>query len=201
LELETVFNRINDGVVSVDNNWKYTFLNDAALSTHPLGRKETIGKVMWDIHPEMKGTIFWDKYHEAMSTGQVTEIESHYAPMNTWFSVKVYPSTNGLTIFFKDVTETKKAEHRLSQTLREVTDYKFALDESSIVAITDQKGIIKHVNANFCKISRYTEAELLGQDHRIINSGYHSKEYIKQLWVTIANGKIWKGELKNKAKD
>lgn len=84
---------------------------------------------------------------------------------------------------------------------KDISDYKFALDESSIVAVTDQKGIIQHVNDNFCKISKYTQEELIGQDHRIINSGYHSKEFIKNLWTTIANGKIWKGELKNKAKD
>jgi PAS domain S-box-containing protein len=95
----------------------------------------------------------------------------------------------------------KELENRLQQTQSEVSDYKHALDESAIVAITDQKGIIKHVNNNFCKISKYSKEELLGQDHRIINSGYHSKEFIRNLWVTIANGKIWRGELRNKAKD
>ena len=95
----------------------------------------------------------------------------------------------------------KELENRLQQTQSEVSDYKHALDESAIVAITDQKGIIKHVNDNFCKISKYARHELLGQDHRIINSGYHSKEFIRNLWVTIANGKIWRGELRNKAKD
>lgn len=95
----------------------------------------------------------------------------------------------------------KELETRLLQTQTEISDYKHALDESAIVAITDQKGIIKHVNNNFCKISKYSREELLGQDHRIINSGYHSKEFIRNLWVTIANGKIWRGELRNKAKD
>ncbi len=93
-----------------------------------------------------------------------------------------------------DITELKKAE-------REITDYKYALNKSSILAITDQKGIIKYVNKNFCDISKYSARELVGQDHRIINSGYHPKSYLKNLWVTIANGIIWKGELKNKAKD
>lgn len=200
-ELETVFSRISHGVVSVDNNWRYTFLNDAALATHPLGKKETLGKVIWDVHPEMKGTVFWDKYHEAMVTKKVMEITSYYEAMNIWFSVQIYPSSNGLTIFYKDVTESKKAEKELSKTLKEVIDYKFALDKSSIVVITDQKGIINYVNDNFCKISKYSREELIGQDHRIVNSGYHPKEYIKDLWVTIANGKIWDGDLKNKAKD
>ncbi|MCF8425187.1 MAG: PAS domain-containing sensor histidine kinase [Bacteroidia bacterium] len=100
-----------------------------------------------------------------------------------------------------DITNRKKGEEELKTSLKEVSDYKYALDESAIVAITDQKGIIKHVNENFCKISKYSAEELIGQDHRIINSGYHSKEFIKDLWTTIANGKVWKGELKNKAKD
>jgi PAS domain S-box-containing protein len=200
-ELATVFNRINDAVISLDRNWCYTFLNDAAMDTHPLSRQETLGKSIWDIHPAAKGTIFWDKYHEAIETRKVTEIESYYAPMDKWFSIKCYPSEDGLTIFYSDVTENKNANERLSQTVKEVADYKYALDEASIVAITDQKGIIKHANENFCKISKYSIDELIGQDHRIINSGHHPKEFIKELWTSIAHGKIWKGELKNKAKD
>lgn len=95
----------------------------------------------------------------------------------------------------------KELEARLKESRTETLDYKHAIEESSIVAITDQKGIINYANDNFCKISKYSRDELIGQDHRIINSGYHSKEFIRNLWVTIANGKIWKGELKNKAKD
>ncbi|MHB8209358.1 PAS domain-containing sensor histidine kinase [Mucilaginibacter sp.] len=90
---------------------------------------------------------------------------------------------------------------KLDFTLKENTDYKHALDESAIVAVTDQKGIITHVNDNFCKISKFSREELLGHDHRIINSGYHDKAFLRDLWKTIAQGKIWKGELKNKAKD
>jgi PAS domain S-box-containing protein len=84
---------------------------------------------------------------------------------------------------------------------KEIADYKYALDESSIVAITDQKGIIKYANSNFCKISQFSNQELVGRDHRIINSGYHPPEYIKTLWTTIARGKIWRGEFCNRAKN
>lgn len=85
--------------------------------------------------------------------------------------------------------------------LKEITDYKYALDQAAIVAITDQNGIIIYANQNFCNISKYSAEELIGQDHRIINSGYHPASYIKNLWDTIANGKIWRGEFRNKAKD
>lgn len=89
----------------------------------------------------------------------------------------------------------------LEQSLKELADIKFALDQSTIVAITDQRGIINYVNDQFCRIAKYSRDELLGQDHRIINSGYHSKDFIRDLWATIASGKVWKGELKNRASD
>jgi PAS domain S-box-containing protein len=101
----------------------------------------------------------------------------------------------------QEIEERRQAEKKLRETLRSLEFQKYALDRAAIVAITDHHGVITYVNEQFCQISKYKKEELIGQTHRIINSGYHPPEFFQELWRTIANGKIWQGEIKNKAKD
>jgi PAS domain S-box-containing protein len=161
------------------------------------------------IHPDDR-VQFMQSYKEVMQfPGRPVHVifrsrhkEGHYIWIDGVMRNMLHdPNLKAIVYNLRDVTEQKEAEIQLLKGYRELSDYKFALDESSIVAITDQKGAIQYVNDYFCKISGYTRSELIGQDHRIINSGHHPKTFIRNLWTTIANGRIWRGELKNRAKD
>jgi PAS domain S-box-containing protein len=99
------------------------------------------------------------------------------------------------------VTRFKRLEERAFSNVQQLEDLKRALDAAAIVATTDVTGRITYVNDKFCEISQYSRVELIGQDHRIINSALHSKEFIRDLWRTIANGRVWHGEIRNRARD
>jgi PAS domain S-box-containing protein len=108
---------------------------------------------------------------------------------------------SGVLRMITDISDRKQAEAELRQTLQELEFEKFALDQSAIVSNTDEFGAITYVNDQFCELFKYDREELIGKTHRLVNSSYHSADFFKQLWSTIRQGNIWRGEMKNLAKD
>ncbi|SMF06102.1 two-component system sensor histidine kinase NtrB [Pseudobacteriovorax antillogorgiicola] len=112
---------------------------------------------------------------------------------------RMIPQDDGQTIYVGGI-DNGYWQEQLNISARTIRDHKRALDLSSIVAITDARGVISYVNDTFCRISEYDRSELIGKTHAVVNSGYHSPEFFKDLWKTIATGQVWKGEVKNRAK-
>ncbi len=92
-------------------------------------------------------------------------------------------------------------KERLRVALDELRYQKFALDQHAIVATTDVSGIITYVNQSLCDISGYSRDELLGHDHRLLNSGTHPADFFRDMYQTISSGKVWSGEICNRAKN
>lgn len=153
---------------------------ESARIRESLKRWETIHAEV--LNYKKNGEAFWNE----MSISPVADATGWFT---NWISIE------------RDVTERRKAQDLMAANMKSLAELKAALDESSIVAITDPQGKITYANDKFCAISKYSREELIGQDHRIINSGFHPTEFIAELWETIRSGRVWKGQIKNRAKD
>jgi PAS domain S-box-containing protein len=197
-------------VAITDARGKITYVNEKFCAISKYSREELLGQDHRIINSGHHPKEFIRSIWQTIGRGSVWKGEiknrakdgTHY-----WVDTTIVPylGDDGKPIQYvairADITDRKKADERMDRTLRELNDVKSAIDEHAIVAITDKQGKITYVNDKFCAISKYSREELLGQDHRIINSGYHPKQFIRSIWQTIGNGRVWKGEIRNKAKD
>lgn len=169
-----------------------------------IGLKHPVGKTIRSLMPA-ENPHWFERCGQVALTGEGAGFEEYIQPMGRWFDVRASSvgclKERKVALLFNDISERKRVEAALRESLRELRDFQTALDQHAIVAITDPRGKIVLVNDKFCMISKFSREELIGQDHRIINSGHHSKAFIADLWNTIKRGDVWRGEMKNRAKD
>jgi PAS domain S-box-containing protein len=197
-------------VAMTDAQGTITYVNDKFVEISKYSRDELIGQNHRILNSGYHSKEFFKKLWSTIGTGNVWKGEIRNKAKdgtNYWVDTTIVPFLNDKGKPYQyvsirtDISNRKESEQRLKETLKEVEDIKFALDQSSIVAFTDAKGIITRVNDKFCEISQYSRDEIIGKDHSILNSGFHSKQFFKNLWRTIGTGEVWKGEIRNKAKD
>ena len=158
--LNEMVERISDAFVALDNKWCYTYMNKKAGEIFSRDPKAIIGKNIWTEFPEGIDQSFYKAYHEAMEKQQYFHVEEYYPPYDLWFENHIYPSPEGLSIFFRDITEKKRAE----EAIFESTHRYQILAETSPVGIfhTDARGHTTYVNKRWCQISGLTFVEAQG---------------------------------------
>ncbi|MCK5336349.1 MAG: diguanylate cyclase [Gammaproteobacteria bacterium] len=211
--LENILINTNDAYLTVDNDWVITYVNPVSESLLDIKPEEVIGLDLHEALPDII-SMFYKILRATFSTQKEHHATALYGPTMKHLEAHACPFTEGVILSLRDTTERIKSEDKLRQAIEietrneekvihaaELTSYMKAINEHAIVSITDAAGLILQVNNKFCEVSGYTQDELLGHDHRIINSGTHPKAYFAELWATIASGKKWHGEVCNRAKD
>ena len=216
----TLLNTLSDGVYATDTQGRLTFMNASAEKVLGWREQDIMGRLVQEMvqptlpdgslfpaegAPHLRvietGLPFEDKAYFVNHAGAHIPVECRSRP------IILDGKITGALVSFQDITlrqETennlRKAYDHLKQTLSELEFQKYALDQHSIVSIADPSGKITYANSKFVEISQYSSDELVGQDHRVLNSGYHPSSFFKEMWATIGRGEIWHGEVKNRNK-
>ena len=203
-------------VAITDVQGTITYVNEKFCAISGYSKDELIGQNHRILNSGYHPRQFFQQMYQTITNGEVWhgEIKNRAKDGSFyWVDTTIVPTLNTenkprqYVAIRADITERKWGEQALKEslatsdrTLKELADQKFALDQHAIVAITDVQGTITYVNDKFCAISKYPKEELIGQNHRILNSDHHPKEFFQQMYRAIASGKVWKGEIKNRAK-
>ncbi len=211
--LRTVYDGVDHALIIIDitkdAKFRYAEMNLAAEKDTGFKKAQFIGKTPQELFGEVEAAALCQNYRKCLETGKSFSFEQclTFKDDKTWWLTTINPLKDDDDRVYRlvstslDITQPKQAEIGLRNSLKESADIKFALEQAAIVVITDNQGIIEYVNDKFCEISKYNSKELIGKNHRIINSGYHPKSFFVQMWQTITCGKAWRGEIQNRAKD
>jgi PAS domain S-box-containing protein len=198
---ETILESITDDFVAVDREWRYTYINDRALrSTQewlgwPISREELLGRSLWEVFPETVGTVPYVKYHQAVREGRSVEFETYFAAKDRWFETHVYPSESGLSIYFRTITERKRAEEQLAYYARVVETM-----EDGVIA-TDDEFVVSAWNRGAQRLYGWTAKEALGRHVRDVVQTSLSDEELEARFRDVAEGGRARTELLAYRKD
>ncbi|GEN84739.1 hypothetical protein SLU01_30510 [Sporosarcina luteola] len=193
-----------------DRNGRITYVNSNFCELSGYTRDELIGRNYGIVSPGYTAESFVEEMEQIFSSEQAWQKSIKAQAKNGsyyWVTATIIPIRNkeGDIVQFlsidNDITARELINEKYFETLQNLRNIENALDYSSVVAITDAKGVITYVNEQFCALSQYTSRELIGKTHRIVNSNYHPKSFFKEMWNAIQSGEIWQGDICNKAKD
>ncbi|WP_180954068.1 PAS domain-containing sensor histidine kinase [Bacillus sp. M6-12] len=200
---ETFYSLLGEYLCTGDNRVKNSLITWANLvGERTLGKNGTLDQSLSFIFDTRMAIL---ELIEEEITNNIITISSLFQVMKIIDPLLKQISNTIITHYHENLLITKyeldESNEDLEITLKELADLKKALNEATIFCMTDSNDQITYANEKFCEISKYTKDEVLGEQHQILNSGYHSDAFFEEVWETIQKGNVWKGEILNKAKD
>jgi PAS domain S-box-containing protein len=214
--IETSLHSLAEGVIVADATGRFVLFNETAEKLLGMGRQEV------DV-PEWSAT--YGCFYEDGRTPFPSEelplaralrgeaasadvfIRNENLPQGVYISITGTPicdedgKPDGGVVVFRDVTAAKLAEQRVQASVKQLEDLRYAVDQAALVGMTDRDGRIIYANAKFSEVSGYPLEQLIGETHRILNSGFHPTAFFREMWLTITEGRVWRGRICNRARD
>ncbi|HEV7839763.1 MAG TPA: ATP-binding protein, partial [Gemmatimonadaceae bacterium] len=158
--LTDVLERISDAFFALDDHWRFTYVNEKAALLLRRQRADMLGKVIWEEFPEAVGSTFYEQYHLAVETQNAVAFADYYSALQTWFEVHAYPSREGLSVYFEDVSEKKRSQELLQQSEKRFR----SLVEATAAAVwkTDAAGMIMGEEDDWGRLTGQTFDEMKG---------------------------------------
>ena len=203
----TLIEGASDGILIADQQGNFIDANRQAEVLLGYTQAEITSMHFSQIHPPEDLPAINGLFEELINQQTASVVDINFLsktgkrlPMDVSLAVIEIRGQKIAQGILRDTSERKRLEADRQQLIQELSEFKLALDQSAIVAITDAKGVITYVNNRFCQVSGYAPNELLGRTHRVVNSGQHSPDFFQDLWRTISSGEIWRGEICNRTK-
>lgn len=164
--MHNILESITDAFYAIDDQWRFTYVNSQAEDLLQVRSDDVLGQNVWDFFPEAKDTIIYQNYHQAMLNNQTRHFEVFYQPLQRWFDVSAYPAENGISVYFRDIGERKRAEQQLQQMLLELERSNRDLQDFAFIASHDLQEPLRKIQAFGERLeSRSDQLDETGQDY------------------------------------
>ncbi|WP_123622339.1 PAS domain S-box protein [Halorubrum sp. CSM-61] len=164
-ELHQILNRVSDGFFGLDDEWRFTYMNDCAAELLEVSPEEANGAVVWDLFPEAADSPFYENYVRAMEEQESVSFEEFFPPLDAWFEVSAYPSVTGLSVYFRDVTERRRHQQAIRDRERELKAHKDYINDvlntiDDLFYVIDREGNFRRWNESVRSVTGYTDEEI-----------------------------------------
>ncbi len=189
--ITNIFESITDGFFALDNEWRFTYINKLAEPLLQRIREELLGKSIWDEFPEAVDSTFYKEYHKAITQQISVEFEEFYPPLDTWFAVNAYPSKEGLSVYFRDITKRKQAEQQIRE-------------QAALLDISTDAIVVRDLSNKILLWNKSAE-KLYGwkaEEAMCLNINQFDNESLPQqeIYQTVLKDNSWQGELQKYTK-